>query len=83
MTGREIPTRRDGPWVVADMSIGELWILAGDQSDLTGFVDVELRSFDGRRFLATFGTIADVGNAMTRWRETGEYLGGRYSSFLT
>lgn len=78
MTDPEIPTRQDGPWVVVDMSIGELRILAGEPPDLRGFVDVELRSFDGRHFLATFGTLADVGNAMTRWRQTGECLGGRY-----
>jgi hypothetical protein len=73
-----IPARRNGAWIVAGASSGEVWILSADDTDLSGFVDVELRTRDGRRFLATFGTIADVADAMTRWRETGECLGGRY-----
>lgn len=70
--------RRDGAWLVVTGTAGEIRILATDQSDLSGFVDVEVRSPDGRRFVATFGTIADVSAAMTRWKGSGECLSGRY-----
>lgn len=71
-------TRQDGPWLVARASAGEVWILAGDPPNFSGFIDVELRAKDGRRFLGTVGTLEDAAEAMHRWRATGEALGGRY-----
>jgi hypothetical protein len=69
--------RRDGPWLVADASIGEIRILEYD-TGLTGFVDVHLYANDRRHYVGTFGTIDDVVQVMARWRDTGECLGGRY-----
>jgi hypothetical protein len=71
-------TRQDGPWLIIRVSAGEVWILAGMPPMLSGFVDVEFRTDDGRRFLGTVGTVNDITEAFERSKATGEGLGGRY-----
>jgi hypothetical protein len=69
---------RDGPWLVVQTTAGTLRILTGDPPSMTGFIDVEVSIADGRRFLGTVGTVADIAETMSRWKGTGECLGGRY-----
>jgi len=45
---------------------------------MTGFLDVEVSTPDGRRFLGTVATVADIAETTSRWERTGESLGGRY-----
>jgi hypothetical protein len=69
---------RDGPWLVAQTQAGELRMLIGEGPEARGFVDVEVVAKDGRRFVGTVGTLADVADTMGRWAMTGECLQGRY-----
>jgi hypothetical protein len=69
--------RQDGAWLVAGSKAGVIYILdSGDFAE--GFVDIDLDTTDGRRFLGTFGTLEDVAMVMERWRSSGESLNGRY-----
>jgi hypothetical protein len=67
-----------GPWIIEQIGSGELRLLAGDPPEFAGFIDVELLTRDGLRFVGTVGTVDAVVSTMTRWRSTGERLGGRY-----
>lgn len=41
-------------------------------------VDVFVYFADGRKYVATFFTLKNIGSLMSRYRETGESAGGRY-----
>lgn len=51
---------------------------ADDNAKTVENVDVEVILDDGSRWSATFLSLAEIGRIMSRWKTTGECLGGSY-----
>lgn len=56
----------------------EVLVLNGIQDAIDDNVDVEVRFTDGRRFSATFITVANVKALLRRFQDTGECAHGSY-----
>lgn len=49
-----------------------------DEYDSVGNIDVRVQVDDGSEWTATMLTLEEIARLMRRWKDTGEYLAGRY-----
>jgi hypothetical protein len=70
----------DSRQVKIALGLAELTLLlgVGDREDGVENVDAVLTLEDGSRWSATVLSLAEITALMERWRESGEYLSGRY-----
>jgi hypothetical protein len=67
---------RGGPWLQAQHGEWTLRLLVGEEP-LAGFIDIEAAAAN-QVLAGTVGSLSSIADVMSRYRESGECLSGRY-----